>query len=98
MHKKHFGKLILILYFITVKLEGRVHFVKKIQNKLPYDCLNEIFVGIPCYHVVAIFVKQEINYNLLKFNERWSLDFYKGETNPFDPSSIEPPEVNFIDL
>jgi len=47
---------------------------------------------------VAIFVKQEINYNLLKFNERWSLDFYKGETNPFDPSSIEPQEVNFIDL
>jgi len=68
--------------------QGRFHYIKKIRNKLSCDCNNDIFVGIPFYHIVAVFVKSEIDYNLLDFNKRWTLSFYNEEANPFDPSDL----------
>jgi len=72
----------------TVEYNERIHIIKKIENKLYCDCGNDIFVGIPCYHIIAIFVKKEISFHLLKFNNRWELSFYKEETNLIDPPNI----------
>ena len=48
-------------------------------------------MGIPCYHIVAIFIKiKDIDFKLLKFNSRWLNSYYNGEENPFDPVDLDP--------
>ena len=43
------------------------------------DCLDHIYTGIPCRHLIAFITKTKsnANYNNLPFNPRWRIDYFQ---------------------
>jgi len=50
------------------------------RNKLSCDCLDDVFVGVPCRHLMALIAKGSENLvENLPFNKRWRLDYFTGD-------------------
>ena len=47
---------------------------------LKCDCLNDVYTGIPCRHLIAFVTKTKSNgnFNNLPFNNRWRIDYFQG--------------------
>mgnify|MGYP007107597372 CR=1 FL=1 len=58
------------------------------RRKLQCDCLNSIFTGVPCYHMFAIVIKEEIPSESLPFNRRWELEYFTEVKKDKDFSEI----------
>jgi len=75
--------------FRIVEREEKIHKIKKVQNKLQCDCLNDLFYGVLCRHQVAIFVKSSVEFIILPFNQRWRKLYYVEEQLLTDPVDLE---------
>lgn len=62
---------------------GVLHEVKMKRGKLQCDCLDEVFTGVPCRHMIMLANSQkEIKYESLPFNQRWKKDYYREPELP----------------
>ena len=62
---------------------GVLNEVKMKRGKLQCDCLDEVFTGVPCRHMIMLANSQkEIKYESLPFNQRWKKDYYREPELP----------------
>lgn len=79
--------------------DNKAHKVQTVNSKLQCDCEEDKFVGIPCRHQVAIFVKRKIDFQSLPFNPRWQKSYYEEKLDLADPAILEHEEKSdFADL
>ena len=90
----------LVLLFRIVRRLNKQREVKLIRSKLICECQDDVYLGIPCRHQIAVFIKARCALKYLSFNKRWTISFYKDEIAA-DPENIEerqdpPNNVNVI--
>ena len=55
----------------------KVHCIKLKNKKLHCDCGEDIYVGIPCRHLLTVLTKEKsLDFYALIFNERWKINFF----------------------
>ena len=72
--------------------ENRTHKVTMTQGKLRCACEEDIFLGIPCRHQIAIFFKFNLQFETLPFDSRWEINYFQNESEEvhlIDPIQIE---------
>jgi len=74
-----------IEYFLSLKhtlnrhisRNGVIREIKLIRKKLYCDCLDDLFTGIPCRHIVASVSKDsQLNFENMNFEKRWRIDYF----------------------
>jgi len=55
---------------------------------LSCECSDDTFIGLPCGHQLAIFLKSKISDSLLSFKSRWRQDYYQEKEDLLEPEEI----------
>lgn len=63
--------------------------VKLTRKKLYCECRDDIYVGIPCRHILATVSKDNsLNFENLNLEKRWRFDFFKDIENIKEPDLL----------
>ena len=57
------------------------------NSKISCPCLDDVYLGLPCRHQIAIFSQKKCVFRQLFFNKRWNL-LENAVLNP-DPLDLE---------
>lgn len=63
---------------------------------LKCDCNDDTFLGIPCRHQFALFIRQEVGFDVLPFEKRWVKTFYQEKEDLKDSLPLQNPEIQVI--
>ena len=81
-----------LFFFLSFFNQGRIvtreskdRIVRIKNSKFTCECKDDIFLGLPCRHEVAIFLKGNCLYSLLPFNSRWLIEKISNEEIAEDP-------------
>jgi len=56
------------------------------------NCKEDVFIGIPCRHQIAIILKSKCSPKFLPFNQRWLLSYFEDNL-PYDPEELSEPQT-----
>ena len=78
------------VYFCSYVIRNDVvREIKLTRRKVECSCKDDLFVGIPCRHLVALITKESgLTFDNLKFEERWGLNYFYDEAHDADPSEM----------
>ena len=79
-----------LIHIRIVERNNKKHCIKLKQKKISCDCGDDVYVGIPCRHLLALFTKEKnFDFSFLNFNERWRIKYFiEPQTEP-DPDEDE---------
>jgi len=75
--------------------DAKVYIVRKINNKIYCECNDSTFYGIPCRHELALCITALKDPNILHFEKRWEIKYFKFEEIDFKEERNDS-EVNIL--